>query len=193
VAKAPFSSPRPSSEVDRRQGACGRVLFRRSLVTVLRCFPASVFSIEVSMAHWRWPRAATWSFTPLERARVAKLHRRNGACPHGRAKRRQCGHLQRLHRHAGLVTAAGGHAGTTAFGSDALAVGQQLNASSQQYLHSYDGRYGLLMQSDGTVVLYGPGYHVLWSHHNDGATLLVMQADGNLVLYRGSPSAGHDQ
>jgi surface antigen len=83
-------------------------------------------------------------------------------------------------------TATGGHAGTTAFGSDTLAAGQQLNASSQQYLRSSDGRYGLLMQSDGTVVLYGPGYHVLWSHHNDGAARLAMQADGNLVLYNGN-------
>lgn len=79
-----------------------------------------------------------------------------------------------------------GAAPATAFGSDTLAAAQQLNASTQQYLLSADKRYGLLMQSDGTAVLYGPGYHVLWSHHNDGATRLVMQTDGNLVLYNGN-------
>jgi cell wall-associated NlpC family hydrolase len=80
----------------------------------------------------------------------------------------------------------GGHTVTTAFGSDTLAAGQQLNASQQQYLLSSDKRYGLLLQSDGTLVLYGPGYNVLWSHHENGATRLVVQTDGNLVLYDGN-------
>jgi hypothetical protein len=80
-------------------------------------------------------------------------------------------------------TGTGGHTATTAFGSDTLPAGQTL--LPQQYLRSPDKRYGLLLQSDGNLVLYGPGYHVLWSSgtSGSGATRLVMQTDGNLVLY----------
>lgn len=54
------------------------------------------------------------------------------------------------------------------------------------YLRSQQGDHALLFQPDGNVVLYGPGYHVLWSwgSNGTGANQLVMQADGNLVLYR---------
>ena len=79
-------------------------------------------------------------------------------------------------------TGSGGHAATIAFGS-ALSAEQQLEASSQQYLRSPDKRYAVLMQSDGNLILYGPGYHVLWNTNTSGATRLVMQTDGNLVLY----------
>jgi surface antigen len=80
-------------------------------------------------------------------------------------------------------TGTGGHAATTDYGSDTLSAAQQLNP--QQYLRSSDKRYGLLLQSDGNLVVYGPGYHVLWSSGTggSGATRLVMQTDGNLVLY----------
>lgn len=83
-------------------------------------------------------------------------------------------------------TGTGGHAATTNFGSDTLAAGRQLD--SQQYLRSSDKRYGLLLQSDGNLVLHGPGYHVLWQSGTpgSGATRLVMQTDGNLVLYNGN-------
>ena len=80
-------------------------------------------------------------------------------------------------------TGTGGHASTTTFGFDSLASGQQLNAAQQQYLLSPDKRHGLLLQADGNLVLYGPGYHVLWQSGTNGATRLVMQVDSNLVLY----------
>jgi hypothetical protein len=61
---------------------------------------------------------------------------------------------------------------------------------ANDYLRSPDGRYALLMQADGNVVLYGPGYHVLWASNTNGQPTssspynqLVMQADSNLVLY----------
>jgi hypothetical protein len=61
-------------------------------------------------------------------------------------------------------------------------AGQQL--IQNQYLRSADGRHALLMQTDGNVVLYGPGYHVLWSTGTaNGGDRLVMQTDGNLVKY----------
>jgi hypothetical protein len=78
-------------------------------------------------------------------------------------------------------TRTGGHTATTYFGSDGLTAGQQL--TSQQYLRSSDKRYALLMQSDGNLVLYGSGYHVLWNPVTSTGTRLVMQTDGNLVLY----------
>lgn len=80
-------------------------------------------------------------------------------------------------------TGTGGRGGTTAYGSAVLPAGNQLNASGSDYLGSADLRYALLMQSDGSIVLYGPGYHVLWAVQTPGATRLVMQADGNLVSY----------
>ncbi len=83
----------------------------------------------------------------------------------------------------------GGRGVTTPFSTatpDRLNGAQEewLNGSVQHYLRSPDKRYALLLQSDGSLVLYGPGYHVLtWFLQYSGATRLVMQADGNLVLY----------
>jgi hypothetical protein len=76
----------------------------------------------------------------------------------------------------------GGRPNLTYFGSDRLNTGQQV--THNQYLRSPDGRYALLMQTNGNDVLYGPGYHVLWSNNLSGqGDRLVMQTDGNLVLY----------
>jgi surface antigen len=88
-------------------------------------------------------------------------------------------------RDGGVVywwTNTGGHANLSYFGLDRLNPGQQL--TQNQYLRSSDGRYALLLQTDGNLVLYGPGYHVLWQTFTGGAgDRLVMQTDGNLVLY----------
>jgi hypothetical protein len=81
-------------------------------------------------------------------------------------------------------TGTGGHTATTAFGSDSLTSGGQLG--SQQFLLSSDLRYALLLQSDGNLVLYGPGYHVLWNSGTGNMTRLIMQNDGNLVGYNGN-------
>jgi len=61
-------------------------------------------------------------------------------------------------------------------------VGLNLNAG--QSIHSGDGRFQLSMQTDGNLVLYGPG-GALWSSQTagSGATLAAFQADGNLVVY----------
>lgn len=68
-------------------------------------------------------------------------------------------------------------------GQDNLAVNQALYA--QQYLKSADGRYSLIMQSDGNLVVYAPGYHAIWHSHTSGnsGAYLVSQGDGNLVIY----------
>jgi hypothetical protein len=79
-------------------------------------------------------------------------------------------------------TQTGGHPNLSYFGSDRLKAGQQL--IHNQYLRSSDGRYALLLKPDGNVVLYGPGYHLLWQTNTTGAgDQLIMQTDGNLVLY----------
>jgi hypothetical protein len=79
-------------------------------------------------------------------------------------------------------TGTGGHQILTYYGSDRLLPGQQLNQN--QYLRSSDGRYAVLLQGDGNLVLYGPGYHVLWQSGTGGnGDRLIMQTDGNLVLY----------
>jgi surface antigen len=63
--------------------------------------------------------------------------------------------------------------------------------SQNQYLLSNDGRYALLMQSDGNLVLYGPGFHVLWTSGTagQGPSFLTLQPDGNLVLYNAAGAA----
>ncbi|GAA3754538.1 CHAP domain-containing protein [Salinactinospora qingdaonensis] len=67
-----------------------------------------------------------------------------------------------------------------------LVTGQQLHAGS--YLRSQDRRYYVLMQADGNLVVYSPGYRVLWASNTDGQgsrnTFLGVQSDGNVVVYR---------
>lgn len=77
----------------------------------------------------------------------------------------------------------GGRPSPAYFGSDRLTSGQSL--PSGQYLRSTNGKYIVLLQGDGNLVIYTPGYHVLWASHSGGkgATSAVMQGDGNLVLY----------
>ncbi|MCR6483314.1 CHAP domain-containing protein [Amycolatopsis sp. OK19-0408] len=88
--------------------------------------------------------------------------------------------------HAKDITAApgGGSVGTSEYsGRDYLGPDQRLYPN--QYLTSTDGRHVLILQGDGNLVLYGPGYHALWSTGTSGRSVhsLLMQGDGNLVLY----------
>jgi hypothetical protein len=57
-------------------------------------------------------------------------------------------------------------------------------------LSSPDGRFILLYQGDGNLVLYDPGGAPLWASQTSGTApgVLVMQGDGNLVLYDGNDS-----
>lgn len=81
-------------------------------------------------------------------------------------------------------------------------IGTQLNAHTTmyggQYILSPDGRFGLLMQTDGNLVAYGPspcgwaqpnicrGPYDWWASNTAGqpGSRAVMQSDGNLVIYR---------
>ncbi|MDQ1539196.1 MAG: hypothetical protein QOE58_3589 [Actinomycetota bacterium] len=53
-----------------------------------------------------------------------------------------------------------------------------------QSVTSANGRYSLVYQSDGNLVLYGPG-GALWATGTDGKAVgvAIMQGDGNLVIY----------
>lgn len=75
-------------------------------------------------------------------------------------------------------------------GTDRLATGAT-TIIVNSYLRSADKRYALLLQPDGNLVLFGPGYHVLWNSQTGGtmAAFLTMQADGNLVLYKANGTA----
>ncbi|WP_158842873.1 S8 family serine peptidase [Saccharothrix deserti] len=72
---------------------------------------------------------------------------------------------------------------TGAPGGDILAKGERLNAGQTKM--SQDGRYRLVMQSDGNLVLYTGAAQPLWHTHtyNTGATYAILQTDGNLVVY----------
>lgn len=55
-----------------------------------------------------------------------------------------------------------------------------------------DSRGILTFQTDGNLVLYGPGQTVLWASNTGpktGVSKLTMQADGNLVIYSNSGQA----
>lgn len=68
-------------------------------------------------------------------------------------------------------------------GCGVMLPGQQLGAD--QAMTSCDGRFSLIQQSDGNLVLYQNGVEALWSTVTSGtdARLTVMQEDGNLVSY----------
>ncbi|MFD0532324.1 hypothetical protein ACFQ1I_46420 [Kitasatospora arboriphila] len=84
------------------------------------------------------------------------------------------------------------HATKVAFGSPNTTMFQN------QYTVSADGRFGLIMQGDGNLVLYGPspcgafqpnicrGPYDYWSTNTGGqpGNRVVLQTDGNLVVYR---------
>lgn len=67
--------------------------------------------------------------------------------------------------------------------TDRLNAGQKLHEG--QYIRSNDKRFALLMQPDGNLVLYGPGYYVLWHARTSGhsGAYLAVQGDGNVVVY----------
>ena len=53
------------------------------------------------------------------------------------------------------------------------------------------GSFGVVFQSDGNLVVYGPGNSVVWASYTQGkgGTSCVMQGDGNLVIYNASGAA----
>jgi hypothetical protein len=63
-----------------------------------------------------------------------------------------------------------------------LRAGQVLNVNESR--RSCDGRFYLIMQGDGNLVLYYEGFGALWSTSTTGtpANRAVMQADGNFVV-----------
>ena len=86
--------------------------------------------------------------------------------------------------HLGVRTRDGGTTGTPAPGPPAstLTAGERLYPDTE--IRSPNGAYVLRYQSDGNLVLYGPGGAV-WSSGTAGAGGLFaeMQPDGNFVVY----------
>ncbi|MBK7860942.1 MAG: peptidoglycan DD-metalloendopeptidase family protein [Archangiaceae bacterium] len=74
-------------------------------------------------------------------------------------------------------------------GCGVLGVGATLAVN--QALTSCDGRFTLVMQGDGNLVIYWAGHGALWSSKTPGSggALLAMQGDGNLVIYRANGTA----
>ena len=54
-----------------------------------------------------------------------------------------------------------------------------------QSIKSLDGRFTLIFQTDGNLVLYAPGGQALWASNTAGHVVweAIMQGDGNLVVY----------
>lgn len=59
--------------------------------------------------------------------------------------------------------------------------------SVNEAIYSADGRFRLVLQSDGNLVLYGPS-GALWASNTNGsdASVVFFQPDGNVVLYNSS-------
>jgi hypothetical protein len=77
---------------------------------------------------------------------------------------------------------------------EAASAGHPEAGWAGQTLTSPNGAFRLEMQSDGNLVIYGPGGAVLrsWGQHG-GRTTFNMQTDGNLVLYNnGRPAWAAD-
>lgn len=66
---------------------------------------------------------------------------------------------------------------------DTLQVGEHLSAD--QELRSYNGRFRLIYQLDGNLVLYDRDWIALWASGTDGTDpgRVIMQDDGNCVVY----------
>ena len=74
-------------------------------------------------------------------------------------------------------------------GCGSLAAGNVLDVNGA--VTSCDGRFVLVMQDDGNLVLYQSGVGALWSAFTAGhpGSALAMQDDGNLVIYASSGQA----
>jgi len=70
--------------------------------------------------------------------------------------------------------------------ADRLLKGEKLNRGS--LLTSPNGRYSLVMQEDGNLVMYITGTPIpVWAtgtHGNDSVAWVAMQSDGNFVIYK---------
>ncbi len=68
--------------------------------------------------------------------------------------------------------------------SAASTLGTNQTLQSGQSLWSIDGRFRLVMQTDGNLVEYGPS-GVVWNSRTAGygGAVAIMQGDGNLVVY----------
>jgi hypothetical protein len=82
----------------------------------------------------------------------------------------------------------------TVYAKNMLYPGEELKKGD--YLTSANGRYKLIFQRDGNLVLYGPRDRALWASHTQGRQVerCIMQTDGNLVLYlRGGQAIWNSQ
>lgn len=73
---------------------------------------------------------------------------------------------------------------------DTLYSGQALTPG--QRLTSQDGRFNLILQTDGNLVMYDPHNRAIWASNSSGhpnTSEAIMQADGNLVLYENGSNA----
>ena len=70
------------------------------------------------------------------------------------------------------------HPQDTLYEGEALTPGQRLT--------SLDGRFNLILQTDGNLVMYDPHNRAIWSSNSNGhpnVSEAIMQPDGNLVIY----------
>jgi hypothetical protein len=81
----------------------------------------------------------------------------------------------------GLLVAAAPGGPATAAGSIGTELGPDRQLNSGDWLES--GGYRLVMQTDGNLVLYGPGGPLWASYTRSDGAVLVNQGDGNLVIY----------
>lgn len=83
---------------------------------------------------------------------------------------------------------AGRHVDWTKNLGDRISSHQELPEGS--YLQSGDGRWRMVVQGDGNLVIYGPGNSPIWASNSAGQGTapfkLTVQSDGNLVMHGGT-------
>lgn len=69
----------------------------------------------------------------------------------------------------------------SSYAGDTLNMNEAL--SNNGFIQSADGKYKLIMQGDGNLVMYRADWSVRWSPMTNRGSFAVMQSDGNFVVY----------